>query len=154
MFVGYGESILIKMTPEDINAIKAKMEQAGIKNRSAYIRKMARDGYVIMLDLSDIKEVIRLLRINSDTLSLCAEKINDSGAVSLEDIKELQSQQEEIWEAVRGILERLGNIAKVLRPWERFITFLVAAFLILFDGIMLENLYYNFINEGILKLVR
>ena len=111
MGITYGESILIKMTPEDINAIKAKMELAGIKNRSAYIRKMARDGYVIMLDLSDIKEVIRLLRINSDTLSLCAEKINDSGAVSLEDIKELQSQQEEIWEAVRGILERLGNIA-------------------------------------------
>lgn len=111
MAVNYGESILIKMTPEDLRAIKAKMEQAGVKNRSAYIRKMARDGYVIMLDLSDIKEVIRLLRINSDTLSLCAEKINDSGVVSQEDIKELQSQQEEIWEAVRGILERLGNIA-------------------------------------------
>ena len=111
MAVSYGESILIKMTPEDIKAIEAKMEQAGVKNRSAYIRKMARDGYVIMLDLSDIKEVIRLLRINSDTLSLCAEKINDIGAVSLEDIKELQSQQEEIWEAVRGMLERLGNIA-------------------------------------------
>lgn len=111
MAVNYGESILIKMTPEDLRAIKAKMEQAGVKNRSAYIRKMARDGYVIMLDLSDIKEVIRLLRINSDTLSLCAEKINDSGVVSQEDIKVLQSQQEEIWEAVRGILERLGNIA-------------------------------------------
>ena len=111
MAVNYGESILIKMTPEDIKAIEAKMKQAGVKNRSAYIRKMARDGYIIMLDLSDIKEVIRLLRINSDTLSLCAEKINDSGAVSPEDIKELQSQQEEIWEAVRGILERLGNIA-------------------------------------------
>ena len=111
MGITYGESILIKMTPEDINAIKAKMEQAGIKNRSAYIRKMARDGYVIMLDLSDIKEVIRLLRINSDTLNLCAEKINDSGVASQEDIKVLQSQQEEIWEAVRGILERLGNIA-------------------------------------------
>ena len=111
MAVSYGESILIKMTPEDIKAIEAKMEQAGVKNRSAYIRKMARDGYVIMLDLSDIKEVIRLLRINSDTLSLCAEKINDIGAVSLEDINELQSQQEEIWEEVRGILERLGNIA-------------------------------------------
>lgn len=26
-------------------------------------------------------------------------------------IKKLQSRQEEIWEAVRGILERLGNIA-------------------------------------------
>ena len=111
MGITYGESILIKMTPEDINAIKAKMEQAGIKNRSAYIRKMARDGYVIMLDLSDIKEVIRLLRINSEALTQYVQKADESGAVSLEHIKKLQSQQEEIWEAVRGILERLGNIA-------------------------------------------
>ena len=59
----------------------------------------------------NIKEVIRLLRINSDSLAQYVQKADESGAVSLEDIKELQSQQEEIWEAVRGILERLGNIA-------------------------------------------
>ena len=55
--------------------------------------------------------MIHLLRINSDSLAQYVQKADESGAVSLEDIKELQSQQEEIWEAVRGILERLGNIA-------------------------------------------
>ena len=69
MAVNYGESILIKMTPEDLQAIKTKMDQAGVKNRSAYIRKMARDGYIIVLDLSDLKEVVRLLRINSNNLN-------------------------------------------------------------------------------------
>ena len=99
------------MTPDDIKAIKAKMEQAGVKNRSAYIRKMARDGYIIMLDLSDLKEVIRLLRINSNNLNQYAKKANEFGAVYREDMKVLQSQLDEIWEAVRQILERLANIS-------------------------------------------
>ncbi|RKM56856.1 plasmid mobilization relaxosome protein MobC [Butyrivibrio sp. CB08] len=111
MAVSYGESILIKMTPEDIKAIEAKMEQAGVKNRSAYIRKMARDGYIIMLDLSDLKEVLRLLRINSNNLNQYAKKANECGEVYREDMKVLQSQLDEIWEAVRGILERLANIS-------------------------------------------
>ena len=99
------------MTPEDIKAIEAKMKQAGVKNRSAYIRKMARDGYIIMLDLSDLKEVLRLLRINSNNLNQYAKKANECGVVYREDMKVLQSQMDDIWEAVRGILERLGNIS-------------------------------------------
>lgn len=111
MAVNYGESILIKVTPEDIKAIEAKMKQAGVKNRSAYIRKMARDGYIIMLDLSDLKEVLRLLRINSNNLNQYAKKANECGEVYREDMKVLQSQMDDIWEAVREILERLGNIS-------------------------------------------
>ena len=111
MAISYGESILIKMTPEDIKAIEAKMELAGIKNRSAYIRKMARDGYIINLDLSDIKEVIRLLRINSNNINQIAKKANETGNIYQPDIEQVQSQLDEIWEAVRGILERLANIS-------------------------------------------
>ncbi len=111
MAVSYGESILIKMTPEDIKAIKAKMEQAGVKNRSAYIRKMARDGYIINLDISDIKEVIRLLRINSNNINQIAKKANETGNIYQFDIRQVQSQLDEIWEAVREILERLANIS-------------------------------------------
>ena len=110
MGITYGESILIKMTPEDINAIKAKMEQAGIKNRSAYIRKMARDGYIIMLDLSDLKEVLRLLRINSNNLNQYAKKANETGSIYQQDIQQLKKQQEEIWIAVKDILARLAAI--------------------------------------------
>ncbi len=63
------------------------------------------------LDLSDVKEVVRLLRINSNNLNHYAKKANECGAVYREDMKVLQAQQDEIWEAVRGILERLANIS-------------------------------------------
>ena len=51
-----------------------------------------------MLNLSDIKEVLRLLRINSNNLNQYAKKANECGAVYREDMKVLQAQQNEIWE--------------------------------------------------------
>ena len=40
--------------------ILEKMEQANIRNMGAYLRKMAIDGYVVKLDLSDVRELVRL----------------------------------------------------------------------------------------------
>ncbi len=40
---------------------------------------MAIDGYTIQVNLSDVKEVIRLLRINSNNLNQYAKKANESG---------------------------------------------------------------------------
>ena len=110
MAVDYVDKILIKMKPEDVKAIQAKMEQAGVKNRSAYIRKMAIDGYIIVLDLSDIKEVVRLLRINSNNLNQYAKKANETGSIYQQDIQQLKNQQEEIWVAVKDVLARLAAI--------------------------------------------
>ena len=45
--------------------IEEKMRQLGTKNMGAYIRKMAIDGYVVRLDLSDISELVSLLRRSS-----------------------------------------------------------------------------------------
>lgn len=104
------ENILIRVSQEDQEAIRAKMEQAGIKNKSAYIRKMAVDGYVIVLDLSDVKEVIRLLRENSNNLKQFTKTTKETGIIDLEDINVLQTQQDKIWELVGDILVRLSNI--------------------------------------------
>ena len=51
--------IFVKMTPEEKSRIRERMSEAGFKNLSAYVRKMLLNGYVINLDLSDVKEVLR-----------------------------------------------------------------------------------------------
>lgn len=86
------------------------MRKAGIKNMSAFIRKMAIDGYIIVLDLSDVKEVLRLLGINANNLNQYAKKANAFGTVYREDIKKLQQQQSEILDEMRGITDRLTQI--------------------------------------------
>ena len=40
-----------RVSPEELALIEQKMAQLGTKNREAYLRKMALDGYVVRLDL-------------------------------------------------------------------------------------------------------
>ena len=68
------------------------------------------DGYIVVIDLSDVKEAIRLLRINANNLNQYAKRANETGSIYLEDIKDLQKTQQELWQVMRGILERLSSI--------------------------------------------
>lgn len=106
----FTDCIFLKITPEDRMRIREKMDEAGVTNMSAFIRKMAIDGYVIKLDLTDIKEVSRLLRINSNNINQYAKRANETGNIYLEDIKEIQDQQEKLWEIMKEILQRLATI--------------------------------------------
>lgn len=106
----FTDCIFLKITPEDRMRIREKMDEAGVTNMSAFIRKMAIDGYVIKLDLADIKEVSRLLRINSNNINQYAKRANEAGNIYFEDIKEIQEQQEKLWEIMKEILQRLATI--------------------------------------------
>ena len=70
----YTDTFLVRFKEGERDIVRRKMEEAGIRNMAAYIRKMAIDGYVIRLDLSDVKEVARLLRINSNNLNQYAKR--------------------------------------------------------------------------------
>ena len=106
----YTDKILVMLRDGDRDLIKSRMNEAGIRNMSAYIRKMAIDGYVIRLDLKDVKEVSRLMGINSNNLNQYAKKANETGSIYQGDIKVLQEQHEKIWEELRKINLKLASI--------------------------------------------
>ena len=58
-----------RVTPQEREMIEQKMEQLGTKNMAAYLRKIAIDGYVIRLELPELKEMISLLRRSSNNLN-------------------------------------------------------------------------------------
>lgn len=97
-------------TPEEVEQLKQRMAEAGVRNRSAFIRKMALDGYIIKLDTSDIREMISLLRHSSNNLNQISKKANSTGSIYGADIADLQVKQDEIWELAREIAARLSTI--------------------------------------------
>lgn len=52
-----------RVSPHEYALIKCKMDELGIKNMSAYLRKMAIDGYAVKLDLSDVKDLLEMRAI-------------------------------------------------------------------------------------------
>ena len=102
--------IHIRVTPEEVERIKERMQEAGIKSMTAYLLRMALYGFVIMMDLSDLKEILRLLQISGNNLNQYAKKANETGSIYKEDIDELKSNQKEIVQEMRKVLDKLTEL--------------------------------------------
>ena len=104
------KAIYIKVSPRELQAIRERMESVGIRNLSAYMLKMAMNGFIIQLDMSDMKEVLRLMKINSNNLNQYVKKANETGSIYKEDIMELVGMHKELLQMLGEMLERLGSI--------------------------------------------
>ena len=102
--------INLRLSAMELQAIRERMESVGIQNMSAYMLKMAMNGFIIQLDMSDMKEVLRLMKINSNNLNQYAKKANETGSIYKEDIKELVGMHKELLQMLGEMLERLGSI--------------------------------------------
>ena len=104
------EMIKLRISPEERRQIQRKMEELGIFNRSAYLRKMALDGYCVRLDLKEVKELNRLLRICSNNLNQYAKRANETGSIYKADIEDLQRRMDMIWQQQKELLTELAGI--------------------------------------------
>ena len=99
------------VSKEEEEQILARMELIGVKNRNAYLRKMALNGYCINLDLRDVKELVSLLRRCSNNLNQYAKRANETGSIYQDDIKDVQERLDEVWEAAKEMLVHLSSIS-------------------------------------------
>lgn len=102
--------MILRLAQEEKDRIREKMDEAGIRNMSAYVRKMALDGICVKLDLEDVRELSVLLRRCSNNLNQYAKRANETGSIYAADITDLQARLDEIWELSRQSLLRLASI--------------------------------------------
>jgi len=102
--------VKFRVTPEERKMIDRRMEQAGVTNMAAYLRKMAIDGYVVKLELPELRDFISLLRRTSNNFNQIARRVNSTDRIYADDIVEMKNLLEQIWEADNQILEKLASI--------------------------------------------
>lgn len=100
----------IRMTPEELQAIQKKMELFGTTNFSAFVRKMAIDGYVVKLELPELKELVSLLRYSSNNLNQLTRRVHESGRIYDADLEDIHRNQERLWSAAQQILDKLSKL--------------------------------------------
>lgn len=98
------------MSQDELDRMQQKMQKVGIQNKSAYLRKMALDGYCVNLELEDVKKMVSLLRYCSNNLNQYAKHANATNSIYADDIQDLQNRLEEIWLSAKEILARLAAI--------------------------------------------
>ena len=102
--------VKFRVTPEERAMIDKRMEQAETLNMAAYLRKMAIDGYVVKLDLPELRDMISLLRRTSNNFNQIARRVNSTDRIYAEDIQEMKVMLEQLWGATNGVLEKLACI--------------------------------------------
>lgn len=86
------------------------MKQLGTKNMGAYLRKISIDGYVLQLDTTDVRELVRVLRVTSNSLNQLTKRAHETGNVYSEDIEDLRKSYDKLWGIAEEIMVRLASI--------------------------------------------
>ena len=99
-----------RVSPEELALIEQKMAQLGTKNREAYLRKMALDGYVVRLELPELKELVSLMRYSSNNLNQLARRAHETGRIYDADLEDISQRQEALWDGVHQVLTQLAKL--------------------------------------------
>lgn len=102
----------VMVTPEEQKLIYERMAEAGIRNMGAYMRKMALNGYVLHVDLSDIRELVALQRRSANNLNQVAIHAHTYGVYPSE-ITALQKDYADLWEPLSELLKKLSAMVEL-----------------------------------------
>lgn len=100
-----------RVSPEELALIEQKMAQMGTKNREAYLRKMALDGYVVRLELPELKELVSLTRYSSNNLNQLTRRVHETGRIYDADLEDISRRQEALWDGVHQVLTQLAKLS-------------------------------------------
>ena len=114
------EVIILRLTKTEKHCIYEKMLGMGIRSLSAYIRKMALDGYCLHLDLKELRRMAYLLQMCSNNLNQYAKCANESGQVYAADLEDLRTRFDELISIGKQILSRQmkDQIMTLLEDWK------------------------------------
>ena len=99
------EILILRITKSEKSRIYEKMLGMGIRSLSAYIRKMALDGYCLHLDLQELRRMAYLLQMCSTNLNQYAKRANECGQV-----EDLRTRLDELIDIGKQILSRLADL--------------------------------------------
>ena len=105
-----GKRVCFWVNDTELAVIQQKMSEAGTTNMAAYLRKMALDGRIVLLDMDEIKTLVSLLRRTSANVNQIAKRVNSTSRVYENDLAEIQNRLGEVWLALDDVLRKLAVV--------------------------------------------
>lgn len=99
-----------RVTEKERALIEERMQELGTTNREAYLRKIAIDGMIVKLEVPELREILSLMRRTSSNINQIARRLNETGRIYDVDIEDVQAQQEQLWNMLNGLLEKIGEL--------------------------------------------
>ena len=98
------------LTEEELQMVHKRMARMGTTNREAYMRKMAIDGYVVRLELPELKEYVALQRVYSKRFNEIAKRVNETDRLYPEDVAEMKEMVDKLKEQMNLVLAEVKKL--------------------------------------------
>ena len=103
----------INLTEEEKELFKNKRKMAKYKIINHFLRKVVSELDIYVVDLQPFREIQRLLFMYASSVNQIAKRINSTGIIYSDDIKDMQFQIEhlskEIWQIHSLLLNKTTN---------------------------------------------
>lgn len=103
-----GRHLSFWVSDEEYAVIQEKKRTAEIQNMSDYLRKIAIDGYVIRLDIPELRDMLTNLHRSGANLNQLTRRVNETGRFYEADLEDLLQSQAHLQAAADNILEKLS----------------------------------------------
>lgn len=103
--------IYFKVSNKERQLIEQRMEEVGVSNMSAFIRKMCLNGLIVQLDIPQIPDCSKYLKSASNNLNQIARRLNSGGGYYPQELIEVRKSLNNCTELFGQVLKSLAKIA-------------------------------------------
>lgn len=104
------KQLKIWVSQEELDMIHQKMAEFGTSNMGAFVRKMVIDGYIVKLDIPELREILHQLGPIGNNVKQMARKLNAGGSIYREDLAEVNAKLDAVYKLQCRILKKLAKI--------------------------------------------
>ena len=103
--------VQLYLTEEENRILTEKMQLTKERNKSAFIRRMILEGYLLEVDFSELNRYNFLLSNISNNINQIAHRINETRSIFQSDIDSIKEEMKKLWQLQRSMLSSL--------PWAK-----------------------------------
>ena len=84
--------IKVRFTDDEFRVLLQRMSDADYTVREKFIRKMVLQGYILRLDMSEVRAYVRYVAKAAANINQIARRVNETRSIYARDVQELSEQ--------------------------------------------------------------
>ena len=104
---------VMRLTEEEHGILLARMRDTGISNREDYLRRMALTGYILRLDMSEVREALRLMSNATSNINQLSKRANETRSIYAHDMVQLRDEVGNLRTQVANVMKVFNKVRKM-----------------------------------------
>ena len=106
--------IEMRLTDDENDIFIQRMRDLGMINKDSYLRRMALTGYIIRIDMSEVRETLRLISNATSNINQIARRANETRSIYDSDMIQLREEIGNLRSQVSDAVKVFAKVRKLM----------------------------------------